>query len=372
MNVSKGTLRKRKISNNIEKVLTNAQYDQYILAQESTDLLNERVNTMSNSLKMSSAFRRKKMLQKRGQMKKTIENKLFTEATFNVFYESLLMDEDYKMNYEDKLYSLFEQTLTQYMNDNKVTLRDLKRRNGLLESLVTLCEEIAQDEVKEKFSKDDIINELDDEEEGNDIEISDESQEKINDEKQDVSAQIVDDVKSRVLETIEREKQIANDKETLEKEIETFTSDVTEDMSENISAGKMAGGEENVDDSSDSEEFAPEAMETNDTSAPATTPEKLEESIKFNVYNPYKKFSIKKVRKIQESTLFGNILKSVANKAVKETTLNEGQNINMDMVFMESVMMLTLVESLQSLGITNYNKRELRNFGKTLLAESRK
>lgn len=368
MNVSKGTLRKRKITSNIETVLSNARYDQCIAIQESNELLNETINNMANTLKNSS-FKRRKMLQERSRIKETIEKKLFTEAVFNVFYEALLLDESYKSQYEDKLYSLCEKTIDQYMSNNKITYRDLKRRNGLLESLITLCEEIAQDEVKQKLSDKDILNELDDE--GEEVEISDDSQEKFDDEKEDFTSQVVDDVKSRVLETIEREQQLAVDKQELEDEIATFTTD-TGDVPENAAAGSMTGDEENIDDSSDSEEFAPEEMQTDDTSSPATTPKELGESIKFNIYNPYKKFTVSKGRKLQEGTLFGNILTSVSNKALKESALNESVQLNMDLIFSESVTIMTLLESLQTIGVTNYNKRELRQFGKTLLAESRK
>lgn len=370
MNVSKGTLRKRKITNNIGNILNNAHYDQYIAMQESTDLMNETVNNLANTLKTSSSYKRRKMLQERAKIKNTIQDKLFTEAVFKVFYDSLLLDEAFKEAYEEKLYSLCEQTLKQQMKDTKVTFKDLKRRNGLLESLISLCEEIAQDEVKQKFSKDDILNELDDEDD--DVEITEESEEKFEDEKEDFANRIVDDVKAKVLETIEREQQLAMDKQELEDEISMFTSD-NGDVPDKSGAGTMTGDEENIDDSSDSEEFAPEELDETDDSAPATDPQELGESVKFKLYNPYKKFTVSKPRKLQEGTLFGNILKSISNKAVKESaSLNESINVDMDAVFSESVMILTLLESLQTIGITQYNKRELREFGKSLLAESRK
>lgn len=366
--LSKATIRKREIVKRTANILNNNKYDTLINLQESEDLLMQETNMMSNSF--SSKFKRRKLIQERSNYKSELEKKLFTESIFTVFYDALVLDESFKEKYEEKLFVLFEKTLYQYMEDTNSSLKTIKFKNGLLEDLITLCEDIAKDETSKKFSNDDILNELDKEE---DFEIGEESTERINDESDYVSSQVTERIKSRVLETIEKEQRIANDKKDFDEEIKTFTSDLNgdEDTPEVTSAGEMDGNVDNDPNSYDEENMdeKPELEPNSDKSAPATKAI-VEESITFKELILTKPLKINKTKKLQENTFFGSLLKATANKAIKENQLNESIEVNMDLVFSEAVTMLTMFETMQTVGITNFKPYELREFGKKLVADS--
>lgn len=364
------TPKSKSVGIKITQLVESEKYENLIANLDYYDRENAVISEAASSLTKTKAYRRRKLIHKRSKLQEKLQEKLFTEAVYNVFYNALLLDESVKRLHDEKLFALTEETVKNYLSSNNVRLTDLKKRNGLLEDLVTLCEEIAHHEVKDRFSEDDILNELDSEEDDK-MEIDADSKELFDREVKDISSQVVDDVKSRVLETIEREQKIATEKKEMEDEISTYTTQVS-GTPEITTAGSMTGGQDNRDDSSDSEETAPE-MGSDDKSAPATEPKNLEESacITFETFNPTKKLSIRKANRLQEQTFFTYIVKSISNKAAKEATLNES-HINMDSIFSESVMMLTLFESLQLLGVTNFNSLELKQFGRQLLEESRK
>lgn len=207
------------------KTLENQKYDNLIAGQEAFDYNNQLISEAAGSLKNTSSYRRRKMIQKRSKLQETIQNKLFTEAVYTVFYNSLMLDESVKERHDEKLYSLTEATINSYLESHNLKLKDLKRRNGLLEDLISLCEEIAQDEVKERYSEKDILNELEDEDE--EVGIDSDSKEMFDKEVDSATSEIVDDVKSRVLETIEREQQIATEKKEMDEEIQAYKQSST-------------------------------------------------------------------------------------------------------------------------------------------------
>ena len=355
-----------------EQILTNKKYDTFISEQEEKDLKARIISEAAAASLNRPSVRRRKMAHFRSKKADLIERKLFTEAVYSVFYDALLIDESFKERFDDKLYALTESTINTYLETNNLKLSHLKKRNGLLEDLVTLCEEIAEVEVKERYSDEDILNELENEEDDENLEIDAETKEEFDKEIDNVAYEIVDDVKSKVLETIEREKQIAMDQQEMEDEIETYTRQ-PEGTPEVTTAGLMTGGVENVNDSSDTEETAPEE-EKIDGSAPATDKKALGESssaLLFEYYNSTKPLKLTAGKKLKEQTFFGYVLKAVSNKAANDAKLNESA-INMDLIFSESVMLVTLFESLQSLGVTNYNRIELKEFGKQMFEDSRK
>lgn len=400
-NNTKMSSKQKRYNSSATKILQNRMANNIIQEEEKLELAKNKMKELTDNFKLSTGKKKRDKIKKKGKYKNKKKRQLFKECVYDVFYESLILDDHFKEYYSDKLKSLTENVIEIYLEENNLTLRDLSRKSELLESLITLCEDTAEKKTRKKFDNKDILNEEDDDEEGlelyDDVDVSDDEladddddiQESHNAEKENVTMSLAEEIKQKVIDAVQQEKDTAREIQAEHDDIRdtvdattddidhTYNEDEDEEEDPNpidpengtpkaTTAGSMAGDKIDVDNSTDSEEVEEEYTDASKPqSGPATKAnKKIVESAR-----------IVTMRRRQRNTdsIYKNLMTSIANKSINQTIIAESNmEVNMDIVMAESVMLYTLLETLCHMELIDGKKRsEMKKFSEALVHLSR-
>ena len=306
----------------------NGSEDQQLF-EEGQILLHESLTNKPTGIANS----RRRLNARRSKAKKNITEKLFKESFFSTYMDSLLLDEDFKDIHESNLYNLFDETLNSLIEEGYTSWDIIKNESSeFLKEMYALCEETAdktvikninQDSIKKiKLDDDSIINEKDKDEEV-DSEDKEEIDTKLKDNKDKVTKVITD----KVVDTINKEKEIS-DKENKQNEI--------------------INSKNKKDDEEPAEEEAPEEEE-----GAEEIPSKSES---FNLVRN----KLNRNHRLKNTSLFRSIQHNISNKYIKEKALIEDVTMNMDMIFAESIAYYTLLETMNTVGVTDMYPSDLK------------
>lgn len=400
---TKASQRKKKFNDGAMKAINNTIADKKMRIQEIEEEKEEKMKDLAKNFKLANGKKKRDKIKAKAEYKRNKKEKLFKESVYDVFYQSLPLDEEFKNGYKNKLKSLSEGVLSLYLEENKITLKDLSKRSELLEALINLCEETASAATEKEFSKDEkeILNEKDSDEDEleayDDVEVDedeilddedDELQEAHDAEKENVTHSLAEEIKQTVIDTIQQEadaaKELQAERQDIKDTIQATTDDIdhtyeeeTDEEEENpvddelgtpnaTTAGKMTGNKLDVDNSTDSDETEEEYTDTTKVqNGPAT-------DVKKKIVESARIVTMRRKAKNTDS-LYKNIMTSVTNKAIREQYLSEsgGIDVNMDLVMAESLMYYTLLETMHQMKILDCKKSELKKFSEALLHMSK-
>jgi len=368
---------------------------------------------------VSSSNIRREVFRRRGNSIKKVSEKLFKESLFDIFYESLLIDEYFKSMNKNNLHNLFNDTFNNLMENGSISWDEIKNDSSIfVENLFNICEEVAKDKAEknitfdsvknDKVDKDALLNEKDKkkEEETATKEDKDKVDEETKKDKKDVS----EVVKDKVVKTIKDEKEkVENEKEDdddikeetktdKEKEEEASTEaddasadnggeDVETDSSEKTTdtegetETKSDDEEESEDDSKDDskeedinsdedkkDDSKEEDKKEKDSKDEDEESEEDEEETKSESF--YLRTTLRKPNKMKNTSLFRSIEMNVSNKFLKEKKeglISEDIEMNLDMIFAESLSYYTLLETFSTLNILKLKPSQLKSLCKELI-----
>lgn len=190
--------------------------NQEMLIREHDFLENQKnmISEAGNALVSNRSTARRRMLAERCKFETALKKKLFTESVYDIFMESLLIDDNFKETYAGNLYELVESTLDKFMTERNITLETLKENSSFhIQNIIALCESTAKKEADAKYNldktnkKQEVLNEK--EEDDKEITLSDTNKGDFDDEKEFETKSISDAVKEKVVSVVRTEMEMA-------------------------------------------------------------------------------------------------------------------------------------------------------------------
>ena len=380
-------------SNLIEKQKEDAVIRDY-------DTLSEQKRNLARAgfgLTGTNSSIRKRTLSEKYQYQEQLKHELFINSIYDIFMEALLLDDDFKYQYEGNLYKLVEDTTMELMKEHNVTMKSLMENSSLMmQNIIELCEETAKQQADEKYNVKDIknkeiLNEKNKKAKDGQLMDSD-SKRDFDCEKEYETQTIAEAIRDKVVSVVRREQEMAEQEKEENAEIESQTepleeldrrsqqelnSDVyglpveeaggigddplfhdghsTADIERLAVAGKLGAGEA---------EETPEEIEDGNND---------DEDDLIRTESQLLHRRIRKHGILQES-LFKSIQMNIAHKSLNEQQLNESTNVqlNMDMVFAEALAYYTLLETLHTARIIEFKPSEVRKMAKDFSHTPRK
>ena len=380
------------------------------------------------------------------EAKKNMTKKLFLENFYDLYDQSLLLDEDFKFSHTKSLYNLCETTINNLIEQGYTSWDKIKNDSSkFLQEMYALCEDAADksasmnvntDSVKKsKVGDDAIINEKKEQEKAEEVDVVEE--EKVKKKTKDGKKKASEVVKDKVTETLKKEKEASEKEEENKEEIkeksktkkekekeseesteeedtdtegeedsdeessdenssEEETDEGEEDNDEENEDDKKSSKKKKDDDESDDGEENPAGAESeadkamasmggaddseddssddSDSEDDKSSSKKKDDSKKEDETKSESAFLLRKrsrnisrPNKLKNNSLFRSIEINVANKYLKEIKENEMLNesgdidMNMDLIFAESLAYYTLLETMNTVGMINLSSRELRS-----------
>ena len=380
-------------SNLIEKQKEDAVIRDY-------DTLSEQKRNLARAgfgLTGTNSSIRKRTLSEKYQYQEQLKHELFINSIYDIFMEALLLDDDFKYQYEGNLYKLVEDTTMELMKEHNVTMKSLMENSSLMmQNIIELCEETAKQQADEKYNVKDIknkeiLNEKNKKAKDGQLMDSD-SKRDFDCEKEYETQTIAEAIRDKVVSVVRREQEMAEQEKEENAEIDSQTepleeldrrsqqelnSDVyglpveeaggigddplfhdghsTADIERLAVAGKLGAG--------DAEE----------------TPEEIEDGNnddEDDLLRTESQLLHRRIRKhgILQESLFKSIQMNIAHKSLNEQQLNESTNVqlNMDMVFAEALAYYTLLETLHTARIIEFKPSEVRKMAKDFSHTPRK
>jgi len=365
---------------------------------EETDAnINKSVNESAPiNVALGRAGMRRILHRKKFNLQEDITHKLFKENIYDLYKKSLLLDEDFKDAQDANLYKLFEETFDNMMNENFFSWDSIRNNSSkFISNLYMLCEETAKESADKavnmdtaknmKASKEALISEKDEEdEEGKkdskkkkDKEVEEaveEADKKEIDEKTKEDKEAVSDaIKEKVVSTIKDEKE-RSEKEEADKEEVKELSKTDKERDEEASG---EGTEEEPAATEDNESSSDEGKEdkttwvNKDEKKDDSKKEKKDDEKKSEDYNFFTRVMLHP-NKFKNTSLFRSIQMNVSNKFMKEKQagmISEDVQMNMDLIFAESLAYYTLLETFNTINLTNLKPSEAKEICKRLILE---
>ena len=380
-------------SNLIEKQKEDAVIRDY-------DTLSEQKRNLARAgfgLTGTNSSIRKRTLSEKYQYQEQLKHELFINSIYDIFMEALLLDDDFKYQYEGNLYKLVEDTTMELMKEHNVTMKSLMENSSLMmQNIIELCEETAKQQADEKYNVKDIknkeiLNEKNKKAKDGQLMDSD-SKRDFDCEKEYETQTIAEAIRDKVVSVVRREQEMAEQEKEENAEIESQTepleeldrrsqqelnSDVyglpveeaggigddplfhdghsTADIERLAVAGKLGAG-----DAEDTPEEIEDGNNDDEDDLLRTESQLLHRRIRKHGF-------------LQES-LFKSIQMNIAHKSLNEQQLNESTNVqlNMDMVFAEALAYYTLLETLHTARIIEFKPSEVRKMAKDFSHTPRK
>ena len=376
--------KEKKLNEAAESYLTNKVYDGLITAENTFEVRKNAVNAIAENFSLSQGYRKKRERHGKFRKRDFLKRKLFNEAIYEIFYEALILDNNFKSRFEGNLRKLAEDGVEKLFKSGNLTYKIIEEDSSkVARELLWLCEEVATelalgntesgggkkfniepDSSEISYTKDGraILNEIEpspeDEEEEKEIIV-----EEFKKEKKEITGDVSEVVKDKVVEVVKSEQEQAKKDEEF---IENINEETTEKDEEEEEEGEEKKEAEDEEDDSEEKETEKEGAKKEDTGEEKSI---KQESVKIIPKKKLKKYS-----------LFKSISMSVANKALKENnekimeSSNEGEEeeenkINMDLVMAESITYYTFLETLYTLGLINPSVSELKTFANKLILE---
>ena len=193
---------------------------------------------------------------------KVLAKDLFIESMVDMYMDALVLDEDFKLVYEDSLRKFAKDHFISLMEEKHIDENHIKNNTSQnLKNIYSYCEAAAENELSGEFSKEDekkykILNEKDKDKK----EVSSDTKEELDKAKEDESKEISDVVKDKVIDTVKSEKEKAKNEEENTKEIKdkTLTKEEKEkkkkeEEAKKVSEDSESESEEDTDTSADEE-----------------------------------------------------------------------------------------------------------------------
>lgn len=313
---------------------------------------------MGRNFTQSRSAIRKRMISEKMRFESNYKEELFKEAVYNLYMESLLLDDDFKELYSENLRELCFSTVSDLMKERKITLKSLGENSSVfIQDLVSLCEETAKKEADEKYditkigaevnNKTKVLNEKPEKED-----VMEKGKALMSELLQGPDA--VDDVvKDKVINMVRCQQDFEEKEEMVKGEIadETVDGSVLDARSEDELEAKRLSDLADIDD------------DVNDT---FDFPE-INEAMMLQTNR------IRRPNKLQEEDIFKSLQINIASKALKESALSESHSadINMDLVYAEALSYYTLLETLHTARIVEFTAREARSLAKELVFRSK-
>ena len=338
----------------VEQTKTNEQLERERRISES--------NALGESMVYSRSALRRKLIAEKVRYENLMKENLFKEAVYDIFMESLLLDDDFKDLYSENLREMCYSTLDDLMKEHNVTLKSLGESSSVfVQNIVSLCEDTAKDEADKLFdvlkvndpkaAKETILNEK-----NKRAKLDEEGKKEFTLAKELETKSIAEAVKEKVVNVVRAEQELA-DMDNMERdELDMETEDPADidarseqelaDREMRMANEDPTMGEESIND--DSEDFS--------------LPD-INESAKLPINR------IRKQNKLQEESLFRSLQLNIASKAMREQSLSESGkvNIDMDLVLAEALSYYTLLESLHTARIIEFKPSEVRSLAKELV-----
>ena len=328
---------------------------------EQTEMLN---NKFSYNLPAGRANTRRRLNARKFKAKDSMTKKLFKESVFDLYKDSLLIDEDFKAQQEGNLYNLFEETFNSLMNEGYFSWDSIRNNEcRFTNNLFALCEETAKDASdklvnmdtakKANIPEDALINEKDEKKsKSTDDEVPEEDKKELDEKTKDDKKAVSDVIKDKVINTLKKEKEASEKEDDDDKEIE-----------ENSKTEKEKEEEDSVDDSESENSNEEGSDDTEEDKNDDSKDSKKSESFSFAM-------RVRHPNKLMNASLFRSIQINVANKFMNEKKnglVSEDVQMNMDMMFAESLSYYTLLETFNTTGITNFRVSDAKNICKNLI-----
>jgi hypothetical protein len=407
------------------------------LVNKGREVINEKVNgndsevafseqqetlhdTLANRPLGQQAYRRRLNARKFSAQDR-ITKKLFMENFFDLYKQSLLLDEDFISLKEDNLYRLCEDVFNNLIEENYTSWDDIKNNSSnFIQDMYALCEETAkknaeinvtQDSVKKTpVGQDAIINEKEE-----DDKVDEDDKDDVDKKTKSSKKQVSKAIKNKVADTIKKEKESAEKNEEEDEEIkeksktkkekeseEDDDSSSDDDSSEDDSTeDDDLSGEDDTeedddfssdddsseDDSSDDDKKSSKKKKKSDESSGEDDTEEDDDSSsdddssedddeekddkkKSEAYIYRKK--LRRPNKLYSESLFKSIQLNVSKKFLNESSRPERINeetiqLNMDMIFAESLAYYTLLETLNTTGIIKMRPSQIKQLSKELI-----
>ena len=331
-----------------------------IMSEASQENRKTQANLVGEGMIYSRSALRRKLISEKIKYENLMKETLFKESVFDIFMESLLLDDDFKDMYSENLRQMCYETLDDLMSRRNVTIKKLGENSSVfIQDIVTLCEETAKDEADKLFdvhkvndkqaAKDTILNEK-----NKKAKLDEQSKKEFNLAKELDTKSIAEAVKEKVVNVIRQEQEAAEmddmDKEEIDMETED-PADIDMRTEEELAAKEM-------DDAQVAGEVEEDAVNDDDFEMAD-----LGEASSLSIGR------IRRPNKLQEESLFRSLQLNIASKALKENAMQESSkvNINMDLVLAETLSYYTLLETLHTARIIEFTPKDVRSLAKELV-----
>lgn len=330
-----------------------------LLAEEAHyEYRRQHANELGANMLNSRSARRKKLISEKAKFETALKEHLFMESIFDIFMESLLLDDDFKQLYQENLRELCESSVKPLMEEHNVTLKSLAESSSMhVKNIIALCEETAKKEadknfniksINDKASTDDVIlNEKDKK-----TKLSEEDMNEFNLQKRLETDDIADIVRDKVVRVVRKEQEVV--------EMDDMERQEIEDQTEDPAAVDARSEEEIANQRMADMQFMDDQM-NDDFDMPVSE----------NFILPVSR--VKRPNKLQEESLFRSLQINIAGKTLHESgNLSEGQEIHLDMdkVLAESLCYYTLLETLHTARIIEFTAPTVRSMCKDLVYQA--
>lgn len=329
------------------RLAEDAKAEHDIFSEELAERRSNAISNMASQMGTSRSGVRKRILAEKMQFRDAVRDKLFLESIYDIFVESLILDEDFKERYAGTLFKLTEDTVKGLFAEDKLSYKDIANEGSqVMRSILTLCEETATDAAEEKFdtgaadkkgAEKKILNEK-----NKKPELNKEAKGDFDDKKAIETKTIAETVKDKVVQVIRDEQSAAEAHEEMMNEIENETTPTEP--------------ETGIPDQGT--EMDPEAADDQDA----------------EVVTESKMLAIRIPNRVAQHSLFKSIQMNVTKKAMNEAKamVSESEDdtpaeVNMDLVLAETIAYYTLLECMYTTRLLNVKASEMRSFAKTLV-----
>ena len=380
-------------SNLIEKQKEDAVIRDY-------DTLSEQKRNLARAgfgLTGTNSSIRKRTLSEKYQYQEQLKHELFINSIYDIFMEALLLDDDFKYQYEGNLYKLVEDTTMELMKEHNVTMKSLMENSSLMmQNIIELCEETAKQQADEKYNVKDIknkeiLNEKNKKAKDGQLMDSD-SKRDFDCEKEYETQTIAEAIRDKVVSVVRREQEMAEQEKEENAEIESQTEPLEEldrrsqqELNSDVyglpveEAGGI-GDDPLFHDGHSTADIERLAVAGKLGAGDAEdTPEEIEDGNnddEDDLLRTESQLLHRRIRKhgILQESLFKSIQMNIAHKSLNEQQLNESTNVqlNMDMVFAEALAYYTLLETLHTARIIEFKPSEVRKMAKDFSHTPRK
>ena len=380
-------------SNLIEKQKEDAVIRDY-------DTLSEQKRNLARAgfgLTGTNSSIRKRTLSEKYQYQEQLKHELFINSIYDIFMEALLLDDDFKYQYEGNLYKLVEDTTMELMKEHNVTMKSLMENSSLMmQNIIELCEETAKQQADEKYNVKDIknkeiLNEKNKKAKDGQLMDSD-SKRDFDCEKEYETQTIAEAIRDKVVSVVRREQEMAEQEKEENAEIESQTEPLEEldrrsqqELNSDVyglpveEAGGI-GDDPLFHDGHSTADIERLAVAGKLGAGDAEdTPEEIEDGNnddEDDLIRTESQLLHRRIRKhgILQESLFKSIQMNIAHKSLNEQQLNESTNVqlNMDMVFAEALAYYTLLETLHTARIIEFKPSEVRKMAKDFSHTPRK